>query len=170
MKILMILAPEDFRDEEYTEPRKIFEAHKFDVMTSSIQGIATGKFGLEVKIDIQLKDVKVEDFDAIFWVGGGGCLDFIANLDARKVAGEFFHQNKIIAAICAAPRLLLNWRLLEGKKITGWNGDNNLEDLALKGGAIYTGANIEVDGNVLTADGPDSAKKAGKALLEMLKK
>ena len=170
MKILMVLAPSDFRDEEYLLPREEFEKANADVMTSSVIDIAVGRFGCEEEIDIQLKEAAAENFDAIFWVGGGGCLEYMTNEDARALAGEFFLQKKVTGAICAAPRLLLAWRLLEGKRVTGWNSDNNLEKLAIQGGAIYTGADVEVDGKILTADGPDSAKKAGVEFLKLLEK
>ncbi len=170
MKILMVLAPNDFRDDEYSVPRTVFEQENATVMTTSSSKLAIGRFGLEVKIDIPLNKAKAEDFDAIFWVGGGGCLDYLTNQDARNLAGDFVKRGKVIGAICAAPRLLLDWRLLKGKKITGWNGDSNLEKLALKGEATYTGIGVEIDGEVLTADGPDSAKKAGEVFIELLKK
>lgn len=169
MKILMILAPEEFRDEEYLDARNELEKNNADVMTASSKPLAIGKFGEEVNIDLQLNEIKAGDFDAIYWVGGDGCLDFLTNPGAQKVAGDFFREGKVISAICAAPRLLLQWGILKNKKVTGWNGDNNLEKLAISGGATYTGNTVEADGRFITADGPSSAKECAQAIFEATK-
>lgn len=168
MKILMILASKDFRDEEYSFPREVFEREKMTVITASTEKVSVGRFGLRVSIDKQLHEIFAKDFDVVFWVGGGGCFAFQENKEAKRIAREFLEQEKFIAAICAAPRLLLAWGVLKGKKMTGWNGDGALESLAAKGGAVYTGNDVVRDGKFLTADGPDSARKAGEMLLEML--
>ena len=52
-KILMVVAPRDFRDVEYNEPRKIFEEAGAQVKVASIQtGTATGAEGTKVNIDL----------------------------------------------------------------------------------------------------------------------
>lgn len=168
MKICMILAPQEFRDEEYMIPRGVFESRNEKVITASTSEFAVGRFGLQVEIDMLLLDVSAQDFDAVFWVGGLGCLKFLEQKEAMRIAREFQQEQKVIGAICAAPRLLLHWNILQGKNMTGWNGDRKLGDLAQQFGATYTGNDVETDGNILTADGPDSSQKAGKQLLKML--
>ena len=37
-KILMVIAPKDFRDAEYNEPRRVFEENGIEVKVASIQG------------------------------------------------------------------------------------------------------------------------------------
>ena len=164
----MILAPQEFRDEEYMIPREVFESRNETVITASTSDLSEGRFGLQVRIDMLLSEVFARDFDAVFWVGGSGCLKFLEQKEAMRIAREFQQEHKIMGAICAAPRLLLHWNILQGKNMTGWNGDRKLKDLAQQFGATYTGKNIETDGNILTADGPDSSQEAGKQLLKML--
>ncbi|MCF7830872.1 DJ-1/PfpI family protein [Candidatus Gracilibacteria bacterium] len=167
-KILAVLAPENFRDEEYTHPREVWEQSGATVMTTSTSPKSIGRFNTEVKNDFLLNEVNVDDFDAIFFVGGGGCLDFMNNKEAENLAKEFLKNNKAVGAICAAPRLFLQWGILDGKKFTGWNGDNTLEDLGSKAGAIFAGGSIVIDGKILTASGPDSAKEAGEKFLTII--
>jgi protease I len=56
--------------------------------------------------------------------------------------------------------------LLKGKKATVWpDGSGELE----KAGAEYTGAEVEIDGKLITASGPIPARAYGRALAEALK-
>ncbi|MCF7906211.1 DJ-1/PfpI family protein [Candidatus Gracilibacteria bacterium] len=166
--ILIVLAPKNFRDEEYAVPRAVWEKAGANVLTMSIQKISYGKLGMTVKNDFLLEEVRAGDADAIFFVGGGGCMEYLENEKAEQLAHDFVAARKPIGAICAAPRLLLKWGILKGKKCTGWDGDNALEDLARKGGAIYEKKSVIKDGKFVTADGPDSAEECALAFWETL--
>ncbi len=61
------------------------------------------------------------EFDAIFFVGGVGSLDYLENETARKLTQSFLDEGKLVGAICAAPRNFLKWGILAGKKCTGYN-------------------------------------------------
>jgi protease I len=170
MNILMIIASKDFRDEEYNIPRAIFETEKITVITIADQKRAVGRFGLTISVDVLLQESEPIEFDAVFFVGGGGCLDYMQNESAKNIAVTALAQGKILSAICAAPRLLLHWGLLKNKKMTGWNGDDLLSRLAQKAGALYTGSAVQRDANVVTADGPESAREAAETIVRLLKK
>lgn len=164
----MILAAQNFRDEEYFEPKAAFEDKNAIVITASTAHEVTGTLGARVTTDFLLSEVSAEEFDAIFFVGGSGCLEYINDNKAKELAEFFSKAKKGIGAICAAPRLLLHWGLLNGKKMTGWNGDHILEALSKQNGAIYTGNEVQVDGLFLTANGPEVARKAGEVFLKLL--
>ncbi len=169
MKILIVLASKNFRDEEYAVPRKIWEKEGIHVSTTSSTVTSTGRFGLKVKNDLLLDEARAEYFDAIFWVGGGGCLEYLENKTAETLAKSFVAVGKPVAAICAAPRLLLKWGILKGKKFTGWNGDSALEKMGKEAGAHFTSENVTVEKRFVTADGPESAEKCAKDFLKILK-
>ena len=72
-KIVFVVAPEVFRDEEYIEPKTILEAAGVEVTTAStVVGEIYGKIKIKAQSQMLAKDIKVEDFDGIFFVGGGG--------------------------------------------------------------------------------------------------
>ncbi len=72
-KILMVMAQNGFRDEEYEVPKSLFEKAGFEVVTaSSEKGIAKGKLGAEVKVDLSFDEVNIRDYEAIVFVGGPG--------------------------------------------------------------------------------------------------
>lgn len=168
-KILAVLAPHDFRDTEFLVPREFWLQSGFSVFTASSERNSVGKFGFQVENDFLLNEVLAQDFDMVFFVGGGGSLDFLENASAQKLATECLRSDKILAAICAAPRLLLAWNLLEGKKITGWNGDGELPHLAQQADAIFVGGNTCRDGNILTGEGPSSAEEFANLVSDVLR-
>jgi len=74
---------------------------------------------------------------------------------------------KVIGAICIAPVTLANAGLLKGRKATVWASEKARIETK---GAIYTGADVQVDDNIVTANGPNAAKAFGEALLKLLAK
>ncbi len=164
----MVLAPQDFRDEEYLVPREIWEKKGHLVQTCSTAKIAHGTLGAVVDIDFLITEVQEGDFDGIFLVGGGGSFDLVHDNDLKSLTERFNANKKGIGAICAAPRLLLAWGLLKGIKCTGWNGDNEFEKLAEQGQGIYRKKNAIRDGKFVTGDGPQSAEKTGKLFLKVV--
>lgn len=164
--ILFVIAPEFFRDEELLEPKKILEQEGHRIQIASVhKGICTGKLGTKVNSDLSLEEVNPHNFDAIVFVGGSGALDFIHNHDALDLINDFYGLEKVIGAICVAPRILAEAGILNGKKATAFS----TQEEPLKAlGAIWTGKDIEKDENIITANGPDSATEFGIALAEML--
>ncbi|MEE8638391.1 MAG: DJ-1/PfpI family protein [Candidatus Margulisiibacteriota bacterium] len=165
-RVLMIIAFEGFRDEEYTEPKKVLEKSRIEVTTASSQvGIAKGKLGLSAKVDLPLKEVNVPDYDAIIFVGGPGSYDYFDDPLAQGIAKDAVKEQKILAAICAAPSILANAGLLKGIKATCFSGES--ENLKNKG-AHYSPSGLEVDGKIITADGPAHAKQFGEKIVKAL--
>ncbi|MFN3910289.1 MAG: DJ-1/PfpI family protein, partial [Candidatus Anstonellaceae archaeon] len=69
-KVLFIIAPKDFRDEELFVPKQYLEEKGVFVQVASTEhGVAKGKLGGEIKIDLSLEQVNTKDFDAIIFVG-----------------------------------------------------------------------------------------------------
>jgi len=166
-KILMVISPIDFRDKEYFEPKAIFEKTGMEVKTASIQsGIAKGADGGEAKIDLSVSEVKPEDFDAVVFIGGPGMAQIVADDSLQILARKFHDAGKITSAICVAPSILARAGLLTGKKATSFP---DVKDDLIKGKAEYTGESVTVDGKIITANGPESAKEFGEKIAEALK-
>ncbi|HNZ48964.1 MAG TPA: DJ-1/PfpI family protein [Candidatus Hydrogenedentes bacterium] len=70
-----------------------------------------------------------------------------------------------VAAICAAPLILDQERLLSGKRYTAYPG---VLDVALSENACYTGTVLEADGNIITSRGPGTAMEFALYLVELL--
>lgn len=165
-KVLMVIASNNFRDEEYAEPRKVLEdAGARVIVACSSLGMAKGKLGLEVKPDILISNVKEGDYDGIVFVGGGGSKEYFDSPVAHKLAQDFYRQGKLTSAICIAPAVLANAGLLKEKKATSF--PSSAETLRTKG-AVFTGGDVESDGTIVTGVGPEAAKKFGEKLVAVL--
>lgn len=164
-KIVMIIAQRQFEETEFKEPKEIFDNEGANVtIASSALSMATGG-NLSVKPDILINDVKVKDFDAIVFIGGFGVTEYFENPQAHRIARQALEANKILAAICMAPRILANAGVLKGKKATCF--PNVKEDIKDKG-AIVVGEMVERDGNIITGNGPGAATKFGETIASAL--
>jgi protease I len=165
-KVLIVVAPIDFRDEEYTELRQVLENAGAEVKVASIQGgTAKGAGGTEAKIDLTVSEVNVDDFDAIAFIGGPGMAQIVGDESLQVLAKKFYNAGKLTTAICVAPAILARVGILEGKQATSWQGSQ--EDLN-NGGATYTGAAVTQDGRIITANGPAAAREFGEKIVEAL--
>ena len=164
--VLMIIAHENFRDEEFEEPYKILTGANANVtVASSSISEARGMLGKTVKPDTTIDKINVNDFDAIIFVGGSGASQYFDDNTALNIAKEGYARGKIVSAICIAPSILANAGILDGKKVTSFPSEqSNLESH----GAIYTGNGVEVDGRIITANGPVSAKRFGEEIKKAL--
>lgn len=166
-KVLMVIASSQFRDEEYQRPRQILEAAGAKVtVASSRLAEAVGMLGLKVKPEILLQDARMEQYDAVVFVGGMGATEYWENPTAHALAKQAYQSGKLTSAICLAPMTLANAGLLKGKKATIWK--DAASDFKTKG-VVYTGKPVEQDGRIITGSGPDAAEAFGNALVEALK-
>jgi protease I len=122
--------------------------------------------GATAEIDKDISAVDVDEYDAVVFIGGQGASVYFDDSTALAIAKDAYEKGKVVGAICIAPSILANAGVLEGKKATCFNSESsNLETQ----GAEYTGSDVEIDGNVITANGPAAARKFGAAVAEALK-
>lgn len=171
-KIAMIIAFKEFRDEEYFIHKKIFELGGFKVDTiSSSLGTAVGKLGGEAKVDFSLKDFSPAGYDAVLFIGGPGAQKYIDSQKCHQIAQETIENNKILGAICIAPAILARAGLLKNKKATVWSSpmDKSAVKILKEEGVFYQSDKVVVDGNIITASGPEAAKEFALKVTALLK-
>jgi protease I len=165
-KIVMIIAERMFHDLEYKEPKEIFELEGAIITIASTtlsEAVGMGMYGLKVKPDILIEDIKANNFDAVVIVGGPGALQYLSDRQVHKIAKQALDQGKMLAAIGFAPEILANAGILKGKKATAYRS------YSIKSkGAIVTEMNIERDGNIITARSQGDAIKFGEEIVSAL--
>lgn len=165
--VLFVIAPKEFRDEELFFPlEEVKKCGHVTTIASSKLGICTGTRGGSARAEILLRDASPNSYDAVVFVGGGGSRVFFLDPDALKLAREIYGRGKIVAAICIAPVILANSGLLNDRYATVFPSE--IETIESKG-ARYAGPGVSVDGRIVTADGPQSAKAFGQKLCDLLK-
>jgi len=165
-KVLMVIAPRDFRDEEYFETRKVLEESGAEITVVNSTGQPSkSMFGKIVNPDKNFYDVDIKDYDAIVFVGGTGSSVYFNNQKALELAKESHSSGKVTAAICIAPTILVNAHILHGKKATAYPSERN----NINAVGTYTGNSVEQDDKIITGSGPEAAKEFGKKIAEALK-
>lgn len=164
--VLLVIAPDQFRDEEYAHPKEVLESRGAKVVTGSVApGPCRGKLGMLATADVAISELDVRELDAVVFVGGAGSSVFFEDATALELAKAMANDGKLIAAICIAPTILANAGLLQEKRATAFP---DAREALESGGAVYTGAAVEVDGSVITANGPEAAHDFGVAIADYL--
>lgn len=172
-RVAMIIAFREFRDEEYFIPKQILEMAGVNITTVSTSlGEAIGKMGGEAKIDLTLDELKAGDYNAVLFIGGPGAAKYIDDPQARQIAREVADSAMVLGAICIAPVILAKAGVLSGKQATVWSNimDKSAVKILKEEGAEYRSEPVVIDGKIITADGPASAKKFAEAIIEALEK
>lgn len=128
---------------------------KFEVVTLSVNGAqkVTGSHQVTFETDGLIENAQWDTFDGIVLPGG---MPGTTNLGDCAAVTEtirgFAAEGKLVAAICAAPSVLGENGLLEGKKATSYPG----VEKKMKG-ARYVTDPVAVDGNIITSRGMGTA-------------
>lgn len=160
--ILMVIAPDHFRDEELFETQAAIEAAGFKtVIASTHQGECIGTKGGKATASIEIASVKSDDYQSVVFVGGNGSKVYFHNKTAHSIAQEMYQQGKVVSAICIGPVILAEAGLLKNKKATVYESEiNTIKDL----GATYTGESVTQDGQLITGNGPAASTLFGKTI------
>lgn len=171
MKALMVLAPKNFRDEEYRTPALKMERAGITVhVAGPTSGPYTGMLGKVVSPDLTLGEVNVDDYDAVIVVGGSGSKDYLwNNSKLMGILSEASKKKKTIAAICLSGAVLAKAGILKDKKATVSPSGESIRLLQWNG-AEYVKEGVVVDGNIITAEGPSNSDEFADAIIESLKK
>ena len=165
-KIVMIIAQDQFRDEEFFIPKDIFVKRGVYVsVASTTTGSVKGMLGGEAVPDTLIDNVSPIDFDAVLFVGGMGASQYWNDPVAHQLINQANNSNRIVAAICVAPVTLARAGILKGKRATVYSSESNE---LIAAGANYTGREVERDGNIITASGPQAAREFAQAVIDAL--
>lgn len=164
-KIFVHLA-EGFEEIEAMATIDILLRGELDTVIVSVTGdkVVHSVRGVGVVCDKLFEEVNYDEGDMIVLPGG---IPGVDNLGAHKglceKLAEYKAQGKWIAAICAAPIILHDNNLIEGKTLTCFPGC----------GDGFSEANVvtdrvAVDGKLITSQGPGTAIDFGLKILECL--
>jgi protease I len=170
-KILMVIAPEQFRDEELFVPKSVFEREGAAVTVASTRvGEAKGMLGGKEKTSHIVSAAKADDYAAVVVVGGMGSPQFLwHDAPLRALLQEAHSQSKVLAAICLSGAVLANAGVLRGRRATVWAMPESLKALS-DGKAQYVEEPVVHDGRIITANGPEAAQAFAEQIVSELAK
>ena len=165
--MVYVFLADGFEEIEALATVDILRRAKIEVLTVSVsQKTVHGAHGIDVIADITANEFdKQKSFDCVMLPGG---MPGTKNLDKSPLVKEVLkkaeEENKIIAAICAAPLVLGKMGLLKGKNAVCYPGFES--DLL---GANIVNEPCVRDKNFLTGKGPGAALDFAFSLCDMLK-
>lgn len=164
--MIYVFLANGFEEIEAVAPIDLLRRCELEVVTAGVGGKAIrGAHGITIAADVLVEDITLgDDIDMIVLPGGmPGTLNLEHNRFVQSVIDYCVAKNKLIGAICAAPSILGNKGLLEGKEATCFPGF----EVSLKG-ARMSDKLVCVDGNIITAKGAGVAIPFALKLVEML--
>ncbi len=165
-RVLMIIPPERFRDEELFETRSVLEGCGHGItIASTRRGACPGSRGGSAVAERALTEVDPAGYDALVFVGGGGSTLLFNDLQAQGLARRAAGLGRVVAAICLAPVILANAGVLAGRRATVAGTKSGVIEAA---GAVYTGPGVTVDGRIITANAPKASRLFGQRICEVL--
>ncbi len=168
-EIVLVAAPEGFRDEELFVPEDVFsDAGAFVLTASTTKRPIYGSQGGTTDPDIRIEDINVNSLNALVIAGGAGARKYLWDNEAllRKVR-EADDKGKVIGAICISGAIPALAGIMKGRKGTVYP-DPEAIDVLRKAGEAYVDEGVVVDGNVVTAAGPTYAREFAEAVLALL--
>lgn len=169
-KRVAILMTDGVEQVEYTGPRSFLEQQGAKVTLVSpkpsgdeIQGFNHLDPADKFKVELDVRDARPADFDALVLPGGVANPDQLRlSTEAIAFIREFGRENKPIAAICHGPWTLIDADLVSGKRMTSWP---TLQLDLQNAGAQWTDEQVVVDGKLVTSRKPDDIPAFNQAIL-----
>ncbi len=165
MKKALFLLADGFEEVEAITPMDALSRAGVDVTTCGVTGkIVKSAHNVSVDTDITIDELEGE-FDLIYLPGGiPGSTNLKANKKVCELIKKQNEENKLVAAICAAPAVVLGpCGLLDGKNATcypGWDKEFP--------GFKFSDEGVVIDGNIVTAKAAGWAWEMGFALISLL--
>lgn len=164
--MVYIILAHGFEEIEALAPYDILHRGGVQVYLASAEGeYVQGGHGVTVKCHARVSDIKMSETDMLVFPGGLAGVDSLEKSEkAMDLMLEAYESGKFAAAICAAPTLLANLKITDGKKAVCYPG---MED---KMGAadIQDGETAVRDGSVITGKAAAASFDFGFKLLEAL--
>ena len=157
---VVFLTADGFEDEELIYPVIRMKELGFKITIATPEGVLVqGRLGYPVKrlVDFfgelaDLKNLRSKDFDCVIIPGGFEAPDRVRRIpEVLSFLKAADHDEKVIAAICHGPQVLISSGILRGRRATGHRGI--LDDL-VNAGVAYEDSPVVQDRNVITSRHP----------------
>jgi 4-methyl-5(b-hydroxyethyl)-thiazole monophosphate biosynthesis len=166
-KTALVFLADGFEEVEAVTPIDFLRRAGVDVMVVAVgeTKTVTGSHGVPLVADRTILEIGFLPYDAVILPGGmPGSANLAASGRVGSLVSAAVAKGKLIAAICAAPALVLApLGILAGKKFTCFPGME--KDVS---GAKWVADDVAVDGNVITSRGAGTAALFALAIIEHL--
>lgn len=162
-KVMLVLVPDQFEDVELITTLDVLARNgiEYEVFSLSKMGKIKGKYNAIIKAR-GFNQIEPLTYMGVFMPGGPGTDNYFKNKYLEELLDEYDRQEKLIAAICAAPKVLHEFGLLKDRQFTSFpkevKSKNNI------------GEPVVVDGHIITGRDYESTLEFAKTLVEEIRK
>ena len=166
--VLVVVPPEGYGDQTLRYARSsLYNVH---VGTHSVSTVAEdlikGRLQDEFMVDFALAEADMARYSGILIAGSDGPATLANDAKVLQLLREAHAAGKLIAGWGNALEVLARAGVVKGRRVTG---SAEFEQLARENGAKYSGRQIEVSKNVVTARDEGAGMRFGQALAEIVR-
>lgn len=163
--MVYIFHVDGYEDTEMIAPLDMLVRADIPITRVGVTGkTITSKMGLTVEADVLPEQVDLSDCEMIFLPGGPGTKNYYEKPVIDKAIAYCLQHDCYIAAICAAPSVLANKGVLNGKKaVCHFSVADNMPGAEVVNGLVC------VDGKVITGNGAAASIELGLTMVELLR-
>lgn len=164
MATVLVFLAEGFEEIEAIAPVDLLRRAGASVTVAALGDTlhVTGRTGVTLHADTTLAAVPEQDFDCVLLPGGPGTKILRTDRRVRTWVARQNTRGAWLAAICAAPTVLHDAGLLNGRRYTAHFS------VAAELPAVLADERVVVDGNLITSRGAGTAVDFGLALVSRL--
>ena len=168
-KRVAILATDGVEQVELTEPQQALKdagAHPVVVSPKegSIKAWQHDHWGDEIPVDMNLRDARAEDFEALMLPGGVMNPDHLRmDKAAVQFVKDFVAAGKPVAAICHGPWLLVEAGAVKDRTLTSWP---SLETDIRNAGGDWVDREVVTDQGLVTSRKPGDLPAFNRKMIE----
>ena len=165
-KRIAILAENLYEDLELWYPALRFrEAGAEVVIVGASATTYTSKHGYPVQTDAKADEVHAADFEAVI-IPGGYAPDYMRRHPAMvDLVREAYQQEKVVAAICHGPWMLVSADVVRNKWLTCFF---SIKDDVIHAGGRYEDREVVRDGNLITSRMPEDLPAFCSTIIDAL--
>jgi protein deglycase len=167
-KQVLVLLAEGCEEIEAVTIIDLLRRAKITVVAAGLQaGTVAASRGVKLVPDMTLDEAMADSYDMVVLPGGaGGAERLDEDPRVRTLLQSMAVDGKYVAAICAAPKVLVSAGLLDGRQATSYPG---FIDRQPGTDMRYLEDPVVCDGNIITSRGPGTAMDFGLKLIELLR-
>lgn len=173
-KRVAVLMTDGVEQVEYTGPRTFLEGQGAQVILISpkavgeaVQGMNHDDMGDQFPVEMNVKDARPADFDALLLPGGEkNPLALRKSPESIAFIRDFYAEDKPIAAICHAPWVLIDAGIAESRNLTSWP---DIQDDMRAAGAEWVDQEVVIDEKLITSRKPDDIPAFNDALMKAMR-
>lgn len=170
---IAILATNGFEESELIEPRRALEdsgaeVHIISPEKGRIKGWNHDSWSKDIGVHKTTVEANPDDYDALFLPGGVINPDKLRrDANAVEFVRTFMKNNKLVAAICHGPQMLIEADAVEGRRLTSFG---SIKKDLINAGAEWVDEEVVVDNNLITSRSPQDLKAFNRRLIEEVAK